>query len=153
QLVEEAVIFAGREVGGPLEILVAEHGAVAGTRAFVALWRKILESTAYEAGCPVLAVAVEQYIGEDGMPNAVFQQHLLQLARGIFENWQRIVAESLRKEGVPTKRAQRLAALVVSSIEGTVALCRAGKSSLPLNDVQHELELALSTAIAEARKS
>jgi AcrR family transcriptional regulator len=151
QLVEDAVTYAGQEVSGPLEKLVAEHGAVAGLRTFIELWRNVLESTRYEAGCPVLAVAVEQYVGDDGTPNAKIQQRLLDLARKIFDDWQRILSTSLRKEGITPARARRLAALVVSSVEGTVALCRAARSAQALNDVQLELELALSSAIAAAK--
>jgi AcrR family transcriptional regulator len=151
QLVEDAVAYAGQEVSGPLEQLVTERGAVAGLRAFIELWRNVLESSKYEAGCPVLAVAVEQYLSDDGTPNMKVQHRLLELAREIFDRWQRILSVSLRKEGVTPARARRLAALVVSSVEGTVALCRAARSSQPLNDVELELELALSSAIAQAR--
>jgi AcrR family transcriptional regulator len=151
QLVEDAVTYAGQEVSGPLEQLVNEHGAVGGLHAFIELWRNVLESSKYEAGCPVLAVAVEQYLSDDGTPNLKVQQRLLELAREIFDHWQRILSVSLRKEGITPARARRLAALVVSSVEGTVALCRAARSSQPLNDVQQELELALSSAIAQAR--
>jgi AcrR family transcriptional regulator len=151
QLVEDAVTYAGQEVSGPLERLMNEHGAVAGLHAFIDLWRNVLESSNYEAGCPVLAVAVEQYLSDDGTPNMKVQQGLLELARDIFDQWQRILSVSLRKEGVTPARARRLAALVVSSVEGTVALCRAARSSQPLNDVQQELALALSSAIAQAR--
>jgi AcrR family transcriptional regulator len=150
QMVEEAVEYSGREVGEPLEKLVGERGAVAGLRAFIGLWRKVLESSRYEAGCPVLAVAVEQYLGDSGTPDEQAQAHLLGLAHGIFEGWQSTLSTSLRKEGVAPARARRLAALVVSSVEGTVALCRAAKGPQALNDIQAELELALTSAIAEA---
>ncbi|HFX6065122.1 TPA: TetR/AcrR family transcriptional regulator, partial [Klebsiella pneumoniae] len=50
ELVEEALRYAGREVSVPLEKLVGEHGTIAGLRAFVGLWRKVLESTGYEGG-------------------------------------------------------------------------------------------------------
>lgn len=147
QMVEEAVAYSGREVGEPLENLVKERGAVAGLRAFIVLWRNILEDTQFEAGCSVLAVAVEQYIGDDGVPNSEVQAQLLHLAQGIFEGWQHTLSSSLRKEGVKPARARRLATLVVASVEGTVALCRAAKSSQPLDDIETELEMVLSSAI------
>jgi len=151
QMVEEAVTYAGREVSEPLARLVEERGAVGGLRAFIELWRNVLVSTRFEAGCPVLAVAVEQYIGDDGAYHADVQKRLMGLASGIFDDWQRILGASLRKEGVSPARARRLAALVVSSVEGTVAMCRAARSEQPLEDARQELELALSTAIAAAR--
>lgn len=148
QMIEEAVAYSGREVGEPLEKLVRERGAVVGLRAFIALWRDVLESTQFEAGCPVLAVAVEQYIGDDGAPNAQVQGQLLDLAHGIFGGWQQTLSTSLHGAGVKPARARRLAALVVAAVEGTVALCRAAKSAQPLDDVQAELEIVLKGAIA-----
>jgi AcrR family transcriptional regulator len=148
QMVEEAVAYSGREVGEPLQKLVDERGAVAGLRAFIGLWRQVLESSRFEAGCPVLAVAVEQYVGDDGGPDRQVQSRLLELAHGIFEGWQHTLGASLRKEGLTPARARRLAALIVSSVEGTVALCRAARSAQPLDDVEAELELVLTAAIA-----
>ena len=54
---------------------------------------------------------------------------------------------ALRREGVAPARARRLAALVIASTEGTVAMCRAARSAQPLDDVGQELELVLSSAL------
>jgi AcrR family transcriptional regulator len=151
QLIEDAVAHAGQEVSGPLQELMGAQGAVTGLHTFIELWRNVLESTQFEAGCPVLAVAVEQFLGDDGTPHMKVQQRLLELASEVFDDWQRILSTSLRKEGISPVRARRLATLVVSSVEGTVALCRAARSVRPLNDVRLELELALSSAIAAAK--
>src|SRR5262245_39503478 len=152
QLIEHALVFAGRQVSGPLEHLTQKHGAIAGLRAFIALWRQTLERTKFQAGCPVLAVAVEQYVNDatekEGVPDEAAQQHLLDLANGVFSDWQRIMFAALRREGVAPARARRLAALVIASTEGTVAMCRAARNAQPLEDVRQELELVLSAAIA-----
>ncbi len=152
QLVEEAVLFAGREVGGPLDRLLKERGAVAGLRAFIAGWRQVLEGSGFEAGCPVLAVAVEQFTSESRddrqAADAEAQRHLLDLAHGVFGEWQHLLAGALRREGVAAARARRLAALVVASVEGTVAMCRAARDIQPLDDIRAELELVLSAAVA-----
>lgn len=152
QLIEDAIVFAGAQVSGPLEHLTHERGAIAGLRAFIALWRQTLEKTSFQAGCPVLAAAVEQYVNDaaDGdASDAAAQKHLLDLADGVFADWQRIMIAALRSDGVAPARARRLAALVVASVEGTVAMCRAARSAQPLEDVRQELELALSSAISE----
>ncbi|KRR20825.1 TetR family transcriptional regulator [Bradyrhizobium lablabi] len=153
QLIEDAVVFAGRTVSGPLEHLVQSRGAIAGLRTFIGLWRQTLEKSKFEAGCPVLAVAVEQYVNDatekDGAPDEAAQQHLLDLADGVFADWQRIMFTALRREGVAPVRARRLAALVIASTEGTVAMCRAARSAQPLEDVRQELELVLSSALAK----
>ena len=152
ELIEDALVFAGKQVSGPLEHLTQSRGAVAGLRAFVALWRQTLERTKFQAGCPVLAVAVEQYVNDatekDGEPDEAAQQRLLDLANGVFADWQRIMFTALRREGVAPARARRLAALVIASTEGTVAMCRAARSAQPLDDVRQELELALSSALS-----
>ena len=151
QLIEDALVFAGKQVSGPLEHLTQSRGAVAGLRTFIALWRQTLERTKYQAGCPVLAVSVEQYVNDatekDGDPDEAAQQHLLDLANGVFADWQRIMFAALRREGVTAARARRLAALVVASTEGTVAMCRAARSAQPLDDVRQELELVLASAL------
>ena len=108
QLIEDALVFAGKQVSGPLEHLTQSRGAVAGLRAFIALWRQTLERTKYQAGCPVLAVSVEQYVNDamekDGEPDEAAQQHLLDLANGVFADWQRIMFAALRREGVTAAR-------------------------------------------------
>jgi AcrR family transcriptional regulator len=149
QLIEEAIQFAGDGCTAPLRKLVIHRGTVAGLRAFVDLFRQTLIDSNFEAGCPVVAVAVEQYIGEDGNPDTEIQNRLLEMANGIFEEWQGILRSSLRKEGVSTRKAQRLATLIVSAVEGTLALCRASHSTRPLDDVQSELELLLSSVIPD----
>jgi len=151
QLIEDAIVFAGAQVSGPLEHLTRERGAIAGLRAFIGLWRQTLEKTGYQAGCPVLAVAVEQYVNDatDGDTSDVAaQKHLLDLADGVFADWQHIMIAALRSDGVAPVRARRLAALVIASVEGTVAMCRAARSAQPLDDVRQELELVLTAAIS-----
>ena len=63
----------------------------------------------------MLAVAVEQYVNDatekDGEPDEAAQRHLLDLADGVFADWQRILFKALRREGVTPARARRLATL------------------------------------------
>ena len=148
QMIEEAVVFAGKQVSNPLKRLTEDHGAIAGLRQFIALWREILESSNFKAGCPVLAVSVEHFVGErDGEPDESAQSGLLDIAHEVFSAWQNILTIALRREGVSPARARRLAVLVIASTEGTVALCRAKRSSGPLEDVRQELELVLTEAL------
>jgi len=149
ELLEEAVRHATESVAAPLEALMNDRGAVEGLRAFVGWWRRILEASAFEAGCPVLAVAVEPMAGDEGTGAAATDRSgecLRELAHAAFERWESILAAALRREGVAAARARRLGVLTVSSIEGTVALCRAARSAQPLDDVQRELEHILIEA-------
>ena len=111
QLIEDALVFAGSQVSGPLKSLTEQHGAISGLRAFIALWRQTLERSKFQAGCPVLAVAVEQYVNDatekDGIPDQAAQKRLLVLAEGVFADWQGIMITAMRREGVTAARARR----------------------------------------------
>jgi len=153
QLIEDALAFAGKQVSGPLRHLTEKQGAIGGLHAFISLWRDTLERTKFQAGCPVLAVAVEQFVNDamdnDGTPDPAAQKRLLDLADGVFADWQEILATALQREGVTPARARRLAALIVAAMEGTVAMCRAARSAKPLDDVRQELEGVLSDALSK----
>src|SRR4051812_7761857 len=58
QVATEAVRFAGQRVARILDRELKE-GPVAGLQAFLAVWRETVLSTEFRAGCPVLAVSVE----------------------------------------------------------------------------------------------
>ena len=148
QLIAEAVIFAGKQVSVPLERAMNERGVIGGLAAFVASWRRQLEATGFAAGCPVLAVAVDRYVGEaSDKDDETAQGHLLDLADGVFADWRRIMRAALLREGLAAERAERLSTLVVASIEGTVAMCRASRSADALDQVQEELETVLTAAL------
>ncbi|WP_246556533.1 TetR/AcrR family transcriptional regulator [Bradyrhizobium liaoningense] len=148
QLIAEAVIFAGKQVSIPLERAMNERGVIGGLAAFVASWRRRLQATGFAAGCPVLAVAVDRYVGEaSDKDDETAQGHLLDLAGGVFADWRQIMRAALLREGLAAERAERLATLVVASIEGTVAMCRASRSAAALDQVQEELETVLTAAL------
>ena len=151
QMLEEALHYATESVAVPLEGLMHDQGAVAGLSAFVGWWRRILDASAFEAGCPVLAAAIEPVAveaeKEPGHDSAA--ERLRALTHVAFERWQSVLATALRREGVPANRARSLSALVVAAIEGTVAMCRVARSLQPLDDVQRELEAVLKNAIGK----
>lgn len=153
QLLEAAVDHAGREVSEPLAQLLDKHGPLQGLEMFVALWRKTLEETAFQAGCAVLAVAVEPYTcdqrGElDTELEAQIQLQLLDQANGIFVQWQEIISRSLQDVGVAVVRSRSLALLTIASIEGSVALCRAARSVEPLDLIWQELQRSFVRELA-----
>lgn len=149
QLIEEALHFAGEQVGGPLQHALRSKGAVAGLRSFIQWWARLLEANAYEVGCPVLAVAVEPYVGDrpDAEADRAGQQQILDVAQEVFSAWQSILAAQLRSEGVPAARAKRLSTFCIATMEGAIALCRVARSGQPLEQIRLELELMLQAAI------
>ncbi|MFD7132020.1 TetR family transcriptional regulator C-terminal domain-containing protein [Streptomyces sp. NPDC059894] len=139
QLAAEAVRYAGDTIARTLREEL-EAGPVAGLAAFLGLWRTIVVKTGFRAGCPVLAVAVEEP-PTDELPPAVAA------AAGAFESWERLLATSLRQHGVPTEQAAQLATLTVAAVEGTVAMCRAKRSTEPLDRAAAQLHALIGGAV------
>jgi AcrR family transcriptional regulator len=139
QLAAEAVRFAGDTVARMLGKKL-QAGPVEGLRAFFALWREIITSTDFRAGCPVLAVSIEESASDES-PAA------LTAAAEVFSGWEAQLAESLRQHGADTPRAAQLATLVVAAAEGAVAMCRAQHSPLPLDHVATQLEAVVNATI------
>jgi len=138
QLAAEAVRFAGDTVSRILTRELAA-GPVAGLRAFLAVWRHTVLSTDFRAGCPVLAVAVEEPSGE--------QHAAVDAAAEVFAAWELLLADALRRHGAADAEASRLATLTVAAVEGSVAMCRAKRDIRPLDDVAACLETLLTAAV------
>lgn len=119
-----------------------EAGPAEGLRAFLDLWRKIVVDSDFHAGCPVLAVAIEEPQGADIPP-------ALAAAAEVFEQWETLPADSLRAHGAETEQAAQLATLVVAAVEGTVAMCRAQRSTQPLDRTAEQLQALIAAATAK----
>ena len=144
ELLEAAIKYAGEEVSGPLTQLLAAHGPIKGLELFVGVWRKTLIDTSFDAGCAVLAVTVEQYTSDqrseaDQVLERQIHQQLLSQAHEIFCGWQRLISESLHNSGIDSARADSLALMTIAAIEGSVALCRAARSTLPLDRIWEQM--------------
>ncbi|WP_416981166.1 TetR/AcrR family transcriptional regulator [Streptomyces sp. T028] len=139
QLATEAVRYGGEAVARILQKEL-EAGPVAGVRAFLGLWRGIVVKSDFRAGCPVLAVSVEE------PPDGEIPPALVAAAEA-FDTWQRLLTESLCEHGTAPERAPELAALVVAAVEGAIAMCRAQRSAQPLDRVARQLEAVLAGAL------
>ncbi|WP_413804991.1 TetR/AcrR family transcriptional regulator [Streptomyces sp. OE57] len=139
QLATEAVRYAG---GAVTRILRKEldEGPVAGVRAFLTLWRGIVVNSDFRAGCPVLAVSVEEPPADEIPPALV-------AAAEAFEDWERLLAEALTAHGAVPDRAPGLAALIVASVEGAIAMCRAKRGMEPLDQIAQQLETLIADAL------
>lgn len=126
-----------------MDVLAKElaAGPRAGLAAFLALWRNTVLNSDFHAGCPVLAVAVKDLPDEHHAPR--------QAAAQAFQRWTALLADSLCDAGAPTRDAQQVATLIVAAVEGTVAMCRAQRSIVPLDHVTAQLN-ALIDKIAPA---
>jgi AcrR family transcriptional regulator len=138
QLAAEAVRFTGEWVARRLRTEL-EPGPAAGLRAFLDLWRRIVVESDFHAGCPVLAVAIEEPPADEVPPALV-------AAAEVFEQWESLLAASLREHGAGAERAAQLATLIVAAVEGTVAMCRAKRSTQPLDQAAEQLQALIATA-------
>lgn len=97
---------------------------------FLALFRRSVESSACRAGCPVAAVVVGSYPGEDPWSAEV---------RSSFRAWVNVLTSQLAGVGVPRAKARSLATGTLAGVEGALILCRAERSVAPLDAVAGEL--------------
>jgi TetR/AcrR family transcriptional repressor of lmrAB and yxaGH operons len=134
EILSDALDFAGDAIAVRIE-RVAETGATSALRDFSVFWKKILHDSDYTAGCPVVSVAVSN-ADEDGA-------QLASRARDIFERWCDAMRRALVGDGLTPRTAERLATMVIASVEGAVVLCRARRDMAPLDDVVEELELLI----------
>lgn len=139
QLATEAVRYAGETVSRALSKRL-QAGPVEGLRAFLALWRKTVLDSGFRAGCPVLAVAVEEPADEAATEAIV-------AAAEVFTAWEKLLADSLCQHGADDASAAQLATLIVAAVEGTVGMCRAKRDIRPLDDVAIQLESLVAAAI------
>jgi AcrR family transcriptional regulator len=118
-----------------LTVSVLERELVAGPRAglsaFLSMWRQVVLDSDFHAGCPVLAVSVEDLPEEHHAPRDA--------AAAAFQRWSALLADSLCDAGAETVAAQQVATLIVAAVEGTVAICRAQRSIAPLDNVADQL--------------
>lgn len=143
QLVSEAVQFVGDKVAQSLEESL-KAGPIEGVKAFLSLWRDIVIKSQYRAGCPVLSVAVEE-------PSTEEEIELLKIAADVFGTWRKLLTNSLMAQGVTRAKAEPVATLVIASVEGTIALCRAERSAAPLEQVSSQLLMILKSTLSKSK--
>lgn len=141
QLVSEAVSLSAGQIAGYLQKQLA-NGPRAGLAAFFALWRQLLADSDYAAGCPVMAVVADEDAARDeALPLAAALQAIAR--------WQQLLAEALAAAGLPPARAANLARLMIAAVEGAILLCRAERSSAPLDAVASELDAWLASLLPD----
>lgn len=121
EMVEDAVRGAVAEYSAGLELLRGMEPADA-IPLIVDVWRAEAEASDYRAGCPVVAAA----LGGESEPRA------RDLAGDAFADWTSSIACWLREADVPADRADALANLVLSAVEGAVVVGLAQRSSEPM---------------------
>jgi AcrR family transcriptional regulator len=125
QLLCEAVDYAAEYTAA--QVAMAESG-VAAIDVIVEGFRTQLGASDYRAGCPVVAVAVEA----DNQP-------VIDRAAAAFTRWADLIGQRLQRDGVDSARAEELAMLVMTAIEGAIVVARTTRATRPLELVHTQL--------------
>ena len=133
ELAAEAIAHAAGTITANIEGVMAAHADA--TTAVVVFIRQLagyVAASGYRQGGPITAVALEA---------ASTNEQLRLACRDAYRAWRRPFADKLRP--AYGDRADRLAALVLSAIEGGIVLARSEQSEQPLLDVADEIEQLL----------
>lgn len=136
QLADEVVRWVGSSLTDRIDELTGTGTAPAtALRSFIDLASATLVHGSGRPGCPIAAVALGGYDAPQ----------LLAAAAEAFTGWERAVAASLTRTGVPAPEAASFATLTVAALEGALILCRARGDDEPLREVGAQLQACLPT--------
>jgi AcrR family transcriptional regulator len=145
QLLCEAIDYAGEHIASRIS---KGRSGIDVLDELIADYRNQLIRTDYRAGCPVVAVAVEA-----GDPVKQDQaMAVIDRAAAAFARWTDLIAHRLIADGVSAQRAEELAMLTTTAIEGAIVVARASRDVKPLDLVHGQLR-ALMQAETSERKS
>lgn len=141
QLVNEAVEWAGRYAASRVARFVAGLPEPTPSGLFAAMvrqWTDELAAAGETSGCPVVAAVVDR---------AGTSESTRQAAAAAFATWTRPVAVALADMGVPPARAEALATVMISAVEGALLIARAEGDVRALTTVAQELGPLLDGAV------
>lgn len=117
--------------------LASIPNAAQAVQAFIRSVAYNVELSGFSAGGPITTVALE---------TASTNEPLREECYRIYHAWQEAVESKLLEGGLSQERAERLAALVIASLEGGIILCRTRKSRLPLEQIAAEIGILITLA-------
>jgi TetR/AcrR family transcriptional repressor of lmrAB and yxaGH operons len=104
----------------------------------------MLEENEFSLGCPIAPLVRDA-------PNDL--PELGELCRSAFEQWIGLLRQAFERAGVPGRRAQALALLVESSLEGLMVIARATRDRAPLQAVADEVAALVEQAVVAGKVS
>jgi AcrR family transcriptional regulator len=144
QLLCEAIDYSGEYVA--VKIAKADSGLDA-LDGLVAYYRKQLLRSDYRAGCPVVAVTVEA--GDPAKQDQATP--VIDRAAAAFTRWTDLIAQRLVADGVSADRADELAMLSTTAIEGAIIVARASRDLKPLDLVHGQLRDMVAAEMSERK--
>lgn len=137
QLAQEATRWAGEFIVAGAVAALAEGDPIDAVDAFARQWTEVLRTSDFDAGCPIVAAALEG--DREPAVRAVAGQ--------IFAEWEEAMASAFTERGVAPARARSVATLLIAAVEGAIVLARAQQSAEPLVRVTAELRRVLADAM------
>jgi AcrR family transcriptional regulator len=146
QLLCEAVDYAGDHVGA---IIAEAEGGLELLDTLIDKYRSQLLDSDFRAGCPIVAVSVESGSERGGAQNREGMVAVIERAAAVFDRWTDLIAQRFIADGIPPDRANELAVLATSAIEGAIVLARVRRDLTPLDLVHRQLRNSLLAATPE----
>jgi len=144
QLLCEAIDYAGEYVATRIA------GANSGLDALddlIEAYRTQLTRSGYRAGCPVVAVTVEA--GDPAKQDQATP--VIDRAAAAFARWTDLIAARMVADGVSAPRAEQLAMLITTAIEGAIVVARASRDLTPLDLVHGQLRELVAAEMPERK--
>jgi AcrR family transcriptional regulator len=139
QLADEVIRLAGRFYLQLFEAISdAAPDVVTATSDFFAGAAETLRLTDYADACPIATVALEV---------ASTNETLREATADVFESWIEAATERAVAAGIPTRKARELAFSFLASLEGAFILCRAMRSTEPLEIAGADAAAAIRAAL------
>ncbi|WP_067710833.1 TetR/AcrR family transcriptional regulator [Nocardia yamanashiensis] len=129
ELVAEATRTAGQASSALMRAVTGTTDIASAIAAFPGMWREVLVSSDFTAGCPIVAAA----LGRSESPEAA------DVAGETFGEWEDILSERLEAENVAPETARSLATTIVAAVEGAVVMSLASRSIAPLERTGRQL--------------
>jgi AcrR family transcriptional regulator len=121
-------------LGGADSIADGVHGFFLGAGEHLVL-------TSYADACPIATIALEV---------ASTDEELRQATADVFGSWVAAVTRQLERGGVPAAEAGPLATFALAALEGAFILCRAHRSTGPIESAAAYVQRAVQDAVSRA---
>lgn len=138
QLLCEAIDYAGEYTA---DRIASAPSSVDAVDLIVYGFRTLLVDSDYRAGCPVVAVTVE-----------ADNDAVVDRAGVAFTRWTDLIADRLVADGVSADRAEELAMLLTTSVEGAILVARSTRDVKPLDLVHRQLRDLIGAATHQEGK-
>jgi AcrR family transcriptional regulator len=140
ELVSDALLWMGGVAARRIRRYLAESEAPVPSALLASMvdgWRSDMTREGFSAGCPLVAAAADM---------AATSEHLRGVLERAFEDWLQPLSEGLIELGVLPGRADGLAMLIVSAVEGAIILARIRRDLTPFDALVRELGPLLDAA-------